>query len=114
MVLGGRHYSPADSWALSSGVGSYYGAVEDGGFYGRSPYSALRSTRDLLVSGGQIFRGMLEKLVVNCAFCNYQLTNCFRATCIFRFVNCCVVVACVSVFSEGQMIATNHSDCNDY
>ena len=47
---GGRHYGSGDSWSLGSGIGSYYGGVEDGGFYGRPPYNAVRSTRDLLVS----------------------------------------------------------------
>lgn len=47
---GGRRYGPSDTWGLSSGIGSYYGAVEDGGFYGRPPFTAVRSTRDLMVS----------------------------------------------------------------
>ena len=49
--VGVRHYgSGGDSWGLSSNVGSYYGAIEDGSFYGRPPYNALLSSRDLLVS----------------------------------------------------------------
>jgi len=51
---GGRHYSSSDSWGLNSGMGSYYGAMEDAGFYSRPPYSALRSSRELLVGESEI------------------------------------------------------------
>jgi len=50
VASGARHYSSADSWGLGSSIGSYYGAVEDGSFYGRPPYNTLLSSRDLLVS----------------------------------------------------------------
>jgi len=63
---GTRHYSAGDTWGHSSNIGPYYAAVEDGSFYGRPPYHALLSSRDLLVSLLTFFSLRLERVKYVC------------------------------------------------
>jgi len=55
---GGWYYGSGDSWSVGSGIGSYYGAAEDGAFCSRPPYNALRSSRELLVNKWTLFEAV--------------------------------------------------------